>query len=68
MPQPTGQELYHCPKCRLWNDGIGFPEGQDFEIWTLPNGMTMTIPGVGTVPLHSDFVPCDDHKAQLKED
>ena len=61
------REIARCRNCRLWCDGAGWPEDQEFEIWTLPNGMTLGVPGVGQIPLHSDYVPCETHRIALEE-
>ena len=59
-----GERAYKCRDCRLWNDGIGYPEDQEFITYLLPNGMKLSVPGVGDIPLHSEFVLCPTH---LKE-
>lgn len=65
------QEVLHCRDCHVWD-----PENQpsvlrqlqqdphcydNRVIACLPNGMSLSLPMGGSVPLHTDFVLCDKH-------
>jgi hypothetical protein len=59
---------YNCNSCRVWD-----PENQpsvlaklddykDRQIETVKSGMTLTVPGVGVIPLWVDILLCKEHE------
>ena len=60
---PIEEAVRQCGDCRIWDDGKGFPEGEEFIVWTFRNGMTLDF-GTGPIPLHSDYVLCPIHTTE----
>lgn len=59
-----GSAMYACHKCRLY-DPITY-SGPDVAVWTFRTGNTLNIGGM-TLPLSSDFIPCETHTAMIAE-
>jgi hypothetical protein len=58
-----GTEMYRCRGCRII-DPMTYT-GPEVQYWTLENGMTWGLVNGQTIPLSSDFVPCDLHRKAL---
>lgn len=61
-------EVYRCRDCLLWNDGQGFEEGKEFQVWWVHNGMSLNLGnGLGSIPFSSEVVPCPLHLVKLEQ-
>lgn len=56
--------VYKCRKCRHLS---AVPEEEEVEVWyVMPDGYSVSFPGIGTIPLSYDVVPCPTHLRELK--
>ena len=65
------EELYACADCRTFDPDNQrsvlerLEAGWDPIVWTIRSGMTLGVPGVGDIPLHTQIVACAQHEPLL---